>query len=224
MAITNYAELVAAIPTWAFDNGQSVAAQTDNFIQLAQQRMQREIATTWLDAVQVSLPFITGQFIYALPVSTQYINQIVVDLPGGNTQVLQQKTLAFLQESYNPARIASSPDQVRYYSWYGENQFYVAATPGAGLSYRLNYRQIQPILSAANPTNYFITRIPDVFLNCVLIEVMKYKSDPEMLGIYEKYYLEGVQSLKDNYLGTTRDDFQYPGSTVKNQALTTEPS
>lgn len=224
MAITNYAELVAAVPGWAFDNSQATAGQIDNFIQLAQQRMQREVATTWLDTVQASVPFIAGQFIYNLPVQTQYINQIVVNLPGGNTQVLQQKTLPFLQESYNPSRLAASPDQVRYYSWYGENQFYVAATPAAGMSYRLNYRQIQPILSATNPTNYFINRIPDVFLNCVLIEVMKYKGDPEMLSIYEKYYLDGVQSLKDNYLGTTRDDFQYPGSTVKNQALTTEPS
>jgi hypothetical protein len=227
MPITDYASLAAAIPAYAFDNSQSVAGQIDTFIQLGQERAQRDLASTWLDTFTAPVALTAGVSTYSFPADLDYVNYIQINrVATGQQWVIQRKTMEYITKFYwpNPVVQATDPiNEIRYYGWIGQNQWRIAGTPGAGLTYQLSYRQRAPILGPTVTTNIFTDRYPDVLLAAVICEAFKFKDDPAMVQQYDTMYKEALTSVKHVYVGTTRDDFQTPGYDVDQQIQTTQP-
>ena len=73
------------------------------------------------------------------------------------------------------------------YTVSGEN-FYFSPPPGGTFTARLRYRKLIPALSDANPTNWVLTRYPDLYLYGTALHSAPYLQDDPRLATWSALY------------------------------------
>jgi hypothetical protein len=84
-----------------------------------------------------------------------------------------------------------------------------APTPDAAYDYTIRYKQKIPALTFANPTNWLLSKNPNVYLHgCAYFFSPKIK-DYQQMQMYEALYSRAVQALIDSSTG-----YEYPSAGI----------
>jgi hypothetical protein len=184
MAFSNYGELKSAITTWAMRTGDTgFEAAVPDFIALCERMVNGQLLVRQMEAT-ATLTLVDG----------------AASLPGDY--------LAFRDVTatgYSPARMlkAVSPDYaVTDHPFDGDEpqHFSVSGSTltthpkGAG-GVRLRYYQRVPALSDAEPTNWLLTKAPDVYLFGSLMHAAPFMMDDARLAVWGALFEKGISDL-----------------------------
>lgn len=188
MALANYADLIAAIPTWA--NRTDLTARLPEFVSLAEARMASDLTTRALETVQ-TVAITAG--VASLPADVQSVRGVkVVGARIPAVKITSEERLEDLETSLYQG-------EPTYGAFVGRTIVTYPAITGT-LQVRGKCR-VPPLQT--NSTNWVMTNYPNVYLFGCLIEVAAYLRDEAGARGWEARYGQAVSQANDafNYQG-----------------------
>lgn len=164
---TNWTELKAAVV--ALSVRDDLETMVGDFIGYAENVFQRELFSPEREA-SVTLTLTDN----AAPLPADFGGVKLVYVDAARAKVLDEVTPARLRELH-PTNAAYLPT---VFAIEGENILF-GATPPGGTTIILEYIEGITALGESNPTNWLLTRHPDVYVNTALAELFAYTRDAD---------------------------------------------
>lgn len=183
MSLTNYSDLIAAVPNWMARA--DLTARIPEFISLAESDFNAELRT---NSMIVNIPnFIIG---------AEY-----VDWPAGFAEMRDwyingnpRRPLTFMPDDTMTSYYNSS-DIPKYFTMSGK-QFRLAPAPNGNISTTLRYYQTIPGLQT-NTTNWLMTARPNLYLFAVNLQAALFIQDADQIQRWLPAYQAELQLIKD---------------------------
>ena len=203
-----YAELVAAIKGYAENDFPATAGsfsstdQLNTFIEQAEQRIFNSIQFPVIRK-NVTGTTTSGNKYLATPVDFLSVFSIAVIAANGSYEFLLNKDVNFIREAYPTPTDLGTP---AYYALFNENTFILGPTPDSNYSTELHYFYYPESIVTAG-TSWLGDNFDSVLLYASLLEAAAFmKSDPDVIGNYEKRYNEALLLAKRLGDGLERSD------------------
>ena len=183
MAFTTYTQLKAALADYVHRN--DLTTQIVDAITLAEARLNDMLLLKDMEQEDILTAVINQNYI-ALP--TGFISPIALWIVISSQRVAVD--FALPQELiYSP-----SPTQPQYVAIDGVNLRFDCP---ADQAYSCRFRYIkQSNLGASVPSNYLLTKRPDIYLAGSMVELARYTQDPDMFNTWEPKFLKACAELK----------------------------
>ena len=204
MATQTYAILVQDIKDLTENNSSDFATQADEFIETTEIRLSREIKNCpelfkhQTSTLTISDPFITKPSDLISMISFQVLSSAAARTG------LEYRDVSFINE-YWPTRTSTSTPV--YYADWDDDYLIVAPTPDAALTIEMNYRKRFDAISGSSTTSWLTVNAYDALLYGSLIEAAIYDKNPQMMQLYEKRYMEALQSINGELAVRRTDGF-----------------
>ena len=203
-----YAELVSAIKGYAENDFPATAGsfsstdQLNTFIEQAEQRIFNSIQFPVIRK-NVTGTTTSGNKYLATPVDFLSVFSIAVIAANGSYEFLLNKDVNFIREAYPTPTDLGTP---AYYALFNENTFILGPTPDSNYSTELHYFYYPESIVTAG-TSWLGDNFDSVLLYASLLEAAAFmKSDPDVIGNYEKRYNEALLLAKRLGDGLERSD------------------
>lgn len=184
MNFSTYAQLKAAIADEL--NRDDLTTQIPGFIRLAEVQTERQLRTRQMLS---SSPFtISGEYVN-LPAG--FLETRGFSLDSNPPSRLDFVTLDTLDGN---ARLFTGAGRPVQYTIVGE-QFRFLPRPDAPYTGRLTYYQAIPALSDAAPTNWLLTKAPDILFYGALINSAPYLKEDARVSVWAQYYQGAIDAL-----------------------------
>lgn len=218
VAITNYDSLVQAIKDEAENDGLEFANFIPIAIDLAEERLFREIDLPELETKA------TGSLTNQVPTVTkpqgyEFAEHFVVS-QGTSRQVLKKKKDSYIIDYWPNTLETGFP---KYYGDSNQSTFVLAPTPGIGYTYEIRYTQKPIKLGVTNQTNYFVTHCKDALFFASMMEMAKFMKAWNQVQVFEQDYAKARESLLVEALRYRKDGEQHvrnPDNTTNSLANT----
>lgn len=188
MAIGTYSELQTAVQNWLDNTNTLPAERAQEFIRLAEADFQRRLRVRENLAVATGT-LVAGTSTLAVPADFAGLRTISVTsngYPVSLTQLAPDVALA----AYAGYTIGSP----QHFVFEGSNlRFY--PTPDSAYPYALTYWQRVPSLSDAAPTNWVLTRHPDLYLFGSLVQAEAYLVNDPRIVLWKTGYEEALEQI-----------------------------
>ena len=164
MALANYSDLLSAVASW-LNRGTDLDTRIPDFIKLAEAEFNRRLRTLEMEAATTLT--LTGDH---------------ADVPADFLGLRSLKIDNTALEYVSPAEIAddeSTGIPTRY--TVTDGKFIFRPAPSGGTA-DISYYQAVPALTAGSPTNWLMTRWPDLYLFATIAHAAFYIRDPEMVA------------------------------------------
>lgn len=166
MALANYTDLVAAIHGWL--NRSDMATIAPDLIALAEAEFNRVLRCPEMEVR--SSATLSGE---ALATPTDFIGLRSMASDNAKFEVLSPDDLLAIPESHT-----GFPNYVAVI----DNQFFFRPVPSSGTVEIVYYQKI-PALTSGNPTNWLMTKYPDLYLCAALVQAELYNWNDERLPL-----------------------------------------
>lgn len=174
MPLTNYTELQASIADWLNRTDQTEAIK--DFIALAESRWQDRLRAR--EMLTRSTLAVTTQYT-ALPADFLEMKSVYIASPYPiKLEVLSKEQLD--KKRADDCDTAGTP---RFFAIVGSD-LEVFPTPSVSATLDTVYYQEVPVLSAGNPTNWLLTKYPDLYLFGALISSAPFLNDDGRLEMW----------------------------------------
>lgn len=203
---TSWSQLSSDIQQWAWDESVDLSGQIGRIIQLAEERLRRDLPTIAFDTVTSGTFSGTGESLATLPLPGDRTmdRYFIVTVSGGTATPLERKTLTYLREYWPTVTTTGTP---KYYAQQGSGSLRIAATPTSGSTYEWGYRIELPALSSGNQTNWLTSNAQGALLQACLVEAARFKQDEPMTARYETAYTVSKNLVVQEHFGSMSDDF-----------------
>ena len=165
-AITTYATLLTAIQDTAEDDGAEFLSYIPTAIDLAEERLFKELELTDLETKATGALTINSVTL-AKPTGYKYANYFKINnLTTGQDVILIKKREDYLVDYWPNTANADLP---KYYADYSSTLFRVTPTPNLAYTYEIKYTKQPDKLSVTTTTNYYTDNCKDcLFASCML--------------------------------------------------------
>jgi hypothetical protein len=208
MTITDYATLVQAVVDAAEDDGTEFATYIPIAIDLAENRLYRDLDLTGVVSY-VSIGTSATQYVpkptgFKTPKSLSYLETYT----SASASHTRYKPLVFVGETFlmdfwGDRSITGTP---KYYSSHGETQLIVAPKPVGAATFELAYNGKPTELSSSNTTNYFTRYCPDALFFATMGEMMVFAKNTQEIQIWEGKYSAAIEMLRNEGRRERGDD------------------
>lgn len=124
---------------------------------------------------------------------------------NGYYHFLVNKDVSFIREAY-PVNSVSNYGVPRYYANFDNTVFIVGPTPDASYASEMHYGYYPESIVTAG-TSWLGTEFDSALLNGALMEAIRFmKGEADVVGMYEKLYLQAITLLKQLGDGKLRQD------------------
>lgn len=183
-SITNYTTLVEAIVAVTEDDGAEFAAYIPTAVDLAEERLFRELDLPELEE-KAQGNMVTGNGIITKPTGYEFAEFFSYTPTGSQRVVLKKKLESYIQDYWPNFSTTGEP---KYYCDVNETQFRVAPTPAANYTYEIKYTQKPTKLGTSNENNYFVDNCNDVLFNATMVEIVKFMKAWSQIPVWEGTY------------------------------------
>jgi hypothetical protein len=196
----NYTELKANI--------QDICENTfteDELAMFTQQAEQKIYNTVQIPALRknVSGTFTASNNYLQIPSDFLYSYSLAVIDGSGDFHFLLNKDVNFIREAYPSSSSTGLP---KHYANFDDSSFIVGPTPNAGYTAELHYGYYPESIVTAG-TTWLGDEFDSALLNGALIEAIRFmKGEADMVGMYEKLYVQAIGLLKNLGDGKLRQD------------------
>jgi hypothetical protein len=196
----NYTELKANI--------QDICENTFTEGELAmftQQAEQKIYNTVQIPALRknVSGAFTASNNYLQIPSDFLYSYSLAVIDGSGDFHFLLNKDVNFIREAYPSSSSTGLP---KHYANFDDSSFIVGPTPNANYTAELHYGYYPESIVTAG-TTWLGDEFDSALLNGALIEAIRFmKGEADMVGMYEKLYVQAIGLLKNLGDGKLRQD------------------
>lgn len=127
---------------------------------------------------------------------------------GGDYNYLLNKDVNFMREAYpNPA----TTGEPKHYAIFDKTAFILGPTPDSNYEAEIHYGYYPESIVTAS-TTWLGDDFDSALLNGALVEAIRFlKGEPDMIGLYEKMYMESIALLKNFADGKLRQDVYRDG-------------
>ena len=141
-----------------------------------------------------------------LSVPTDFLNTFslaVTDSDGVFTYLLD-KDVNFMREAYPNPTTTGFP---KHYALFDDSAFILGPTPNSGYTMELHYGYYPESIVTASTLPWLGENFDSALLIGALIEAIRFmKGEPDMVQLYEKFYLQAITLLKNLGDGKLRQD------------------
>lgn len=219
MALT-YAELTAYVQETVEDV--FTASQLETWTRQVEQKIYNTVQFPALRKNQTSVLNSGNRFV-TLPTDYLYTHSFAVVAATGRYHYLLQKEVSFIREAYPFAEEPVSgwpidPDTLnpiipvgfqgipKHYAEFDENTFLIGPVPDADFQVQLHYGYYPESIVTAG-TTWLGDNFDSALSNGVLLEAARFiKEEPDVVGLYQKMYLESITLLKTLGDGKLKQD------------------
>lgn len=181
MALDSYSGLVSAISGW-LDKGSTLDARIPEFIALTESRLNKVLEDPEMEVTAIASS--AGRSL-ALPADFGELRSINV----GGYRLTQATAAEF--SGFNSS-LSGIP---RSYS-ITDGQLWFAPIPATGSDISITYLRTIPPLTAIAPTNWLLTRAPELYLYGSLLEAEGYLWNDERLPLIQARFEEALGNLR----------------------------
>ena len=196
----NYTELKANI--------QDICENTfteDELAMFTQHAEQKIYNTVQIPALRknVSCTFTASNNYLQIPSDFLYSYSLAVIDGSGDFHFLLNKDVNFIREAYPSSSSTGLP---KHYANFDDSSFIVCPTPNAGYAAELHYGYYPESIVTAG-TTWLGDEFDSALLNGALIEAIRFmKGEADVVGMYEKLYVQAIGLLKNLGDGKLRQD------------------
>lgn len=205
--ITTYATLVQAIIDTAEDDSTEFAAFIPTAIDLAEERLFKELELEDLEAKATGALTINSVTL-AKPTGYRYANYFKINNAGLDV-LLEKKREDYLVDYWPNTANADVP---KYYADYSDSLFRLTPTPNLGYTYEIKYTKQPTKLSASNTTNFYIDKCKDTLFYASMLEMSAFMKAWSQMETWKALYEAARDSWNINSKRLKRDDGQTPNA------------
>ncbi len=179
---------------------------SDQLSMFTQQAEQKIYNSVQLPALRKNVTGALTSGVKYLSVPTDFLytySLAVADSDGAYTYLLD-KDVNFIREAYpNP----STTGVPKHYAIFDDSSFILGPTPNSGYTMELHYGYYPESIVTASTLPWLGENFDSALLNGALIEAIRFmKGEPDMVQLYEKFYLQAITLLKNLGDGKLRQD------------------
>lgn len=212
--ITSYTTLVSAIVDYFEDDSLEFKAYIPVAVDLAEQRLSREIDSTHL-RTNTNVSCAAAGRLISKPTGYKFAFNLRYNAPSGDIKTLFKTTDSFV-EDYWPYGTASVGCP-KYYADYGQTQFVIGPTCSNAGDFLLSYVGRPTPLSATVSINVFTSSFSDMLFYSTLIEQAKFARQNSMVQTLEGNYQSCLKSVVNEGRRERRDSGLEPSNPQSNQ-------
>jgi hypothetical protein len=205
----SYTSLVQTLQNYLQRNDALVINQIPQFIELAQQRIVRELK------ILGTRTEVTGTFdgttqstgIMAKPSDWRKTISFYVGTGAGNNThtPIYERTYEFIRTVYPDPTVQGTP---RYYGDADWNHWLVQPSPASGLPFKIPYYGTLVFLDATTSTNWLTVNAPDLLLYACLMEAIPFLKTDERIPVWQGMYQNAKLALQAQELEGLYDSQQ----------------
>ena len=207
----NYAQLTQAIQDYTESYEPTLVANIPNFVRQTEERIYRSVMIPELRK-NVTGPLASGSQYLARPTDFLSVFSIAVIDGDGNYTYLIDKDVNFMREAYpNPTTVGLPKYYAQFdgdgpVSTYGT--FIIGPTPNATYTIELHYFYEPPSIVDTG-TSWLGENAETALLYGCLVEAYTYlKGDADLMGTYQKRYMDALSNLGMIDVRSKRDDYR----------------
>lgn len=190
MALDTYDGLKSAVDDYLNREGYAqITQRTDEFIEMAQRRVNRKCRLPAMEAVRVLSVDANGKAL--LPAGFMDVKYIVVSTSTA-AWALARSTFTEVKK-YQDGTQYSQPRVFDIEA----GSIYIGAIPESGQTVTLVYYKELPLVSSTVESNWFTDHAPEVLLWAALAEAAVFMKDFELAEAYELKYMQAMKDLQD---------------------------
>ena len=188
MALSNYSEMVIAVDKWLNRIGaSSITDNTEDFITLAQRRIQRDVRVPPMEVLSAGITITSGQSV--IPSAMLDVKEVVA-YNGSCAWPVYRDTYANVKSK----RLGEGSGPVVFDTVAGNFEF--GPEPSSGVSVDIVYYQELEFISPSVATNWFVSYAPELILYAALYEAAVFMKDTEQEQKYKQMYSDARELLK----------------------------
>lgn len=189
MALSNYTNIASSVENWLNRSGfTDVTAITEDFIIMAQRRIQRDVRIPTMEVFSSGITVTSGQS--AIPTDMLDVKEMVATDGSTAWPVVRSKYSRVRNERLKAGAGPSFFDTVA-------GNFEFGPEPSSGVTVDLVYYRELESISTTVAQNWFSTYAPELILFGAMIEAAIFLKEKEMQVVYEEAYTEALKRLKD---------------------------
>lgn len=185
MALANFTDLKASISSWLYGRD-DLAAVIPDFITLSEARFNRELRTS--NMVARATADVSDGF-FAVP--ADWLETISLINTGSNPSVVVEPVSIQRLNELRTIPLTGSP---RYYAMV-DAALQIYPAPSAATSLELTYYQKVPALSTGTPTNWLLTKSPDLYLYGALLQAAPYLDEDGRIPVWASGVQQTIESM-----------------------------
>lgn len=212
--INSYTTLVSAVVDYFEDDGTEFKAYIPVAIDLAEQRLSREIDSTHL-RTNTFVSCAPGENLINKPTGYKFAYNLRYTDPTGERKTLFKTTDSFIDD-YWPWG-TTSVGCPKYYADYSQTQFIIAPACSNSGQFPLSYAGRPMPLTATTSINVFTSSFSDLLFYSTLIEQAKFARQNSMVQTLEGNYQSCLKSVVNEGRRERRDSGLEPSNTQGNQ-------
>jgi len=188
VALSNYSEMVIAVDKWLNRVGaSSITDNTEEFITLAQRRIQRDVRVPPMEVLAAGITITAGQSV--IPSAMLDVKEVVA-YNGSTAWPVFRDTYANVKNK----RLGTGSGPVVFDTVAGNFEF--GPEPSSGVTIDVVYYQELEFISPSVATNWFVSYAPELILYAALYEAAVFMKDTEQEQKYKQMYSDARELLK----------------------------
>lgn len=203
--ITSYDTLLQAVQDAAEDDSAEFVAFIPDAIDLAEERLFRELDLMDLE-LKATGATVNNVYLIPKPAGYQFANYFSI-VSGGRTKILKKRRDDFIQDYWPDLTVTGEP---KYYSDSSATNFIVVPTPSTNYAYTIKYSAKPTKLSVSNETNYYTDNCQDMLYYATMVEMSKFMKAWQEIAVWDGVFTSSVQDWNLNALRKRRDDGETP--------------
>lgn len=184
MSIGNRDELQAAISDFLVRD--DLASVVLTFVSLAEARINRDLRHYDMEARTSGT--ISGRYLDLPADWLETVRLHITDGPPADLELVSQNDMAQMRQGS-----ADASGRPRFYA-VTAGQIEVLPTPGEAFGYEIVYFARVPALSDASPTNWLLTKYPDIYLYGALVHSAPYLDEDQRTATWAALYQSAIDA------------------------------
>ena len=194
MAISTYTDLKSAVADWL--NREDLTSVIPTFVSLVEASLNRTLRVRdMLTRADLTWSGSSGEVV---PLPSDFLELYSLEQtypPDANVNPPLQYVGIDEMKRYKKTLPQSSGGQTRYFTIFG-NYLDLVPTPPDSLPLTLTYYASVPALSTSEPTNWLLTKSPDIYLYGSLLHAAPYLKNDERANVWGAGYQAAVANLQ----------------------------
>ena len=212
--IISFTTLVCAVVDYFEDDSTEFKAYIPVAIDLAEQRLAREIDSNHL-RINTNVSSTAATRLINKPTGYKFAWNLRYNAPNGEIKVLTKSTDSYIEDYWPWGN--TSVGSPKYYADYSQTQFIVAPTVSNAGDFPLSYSGRPTPLTSAVSVNVFTSSFSDLLFYATLIEQGKFARHNSMVNVLEGTYQTHLKSIVNEGRRERRDEGLEPANTQGNR-------
>lgn len=208
MAIDSYSNLVQAIIDTAEDDSAEFQAYIPIAIDLAEERLLKELDFPELETTSVGQVTSGNPFLNKPTVRNHVLKNLFIFKTTGERVEIEKRLLSYCYDYWPNPTITGFP---KYYCNSTDSQYQIVPTPSEAFNFEYRYQYYPPKLSPTQTSNYFLTNgCKEALFQACMVNMSRFMKHWTVIPVFEQAYQQAAMDWNSHAARQRRDESVAP--------------